>query len=384
MDADDDYWQRKRREAKHRPPRVKKTRVVPSVPTQQPIDLSQPLSKARRIDGESRFEAVRGDSKPAWETALKSEEISILQQQRRKQLMLARSKTLAAMRLSTGRVDAKPLTSACLVKDATRHATAVMESTLTPRQIGKQMPVPSPLTAAAKQALTAQADQHSLQQNIEFARGGFSNPHEDRKVCARKAGTWKNCADHNTTTTTTTRYMSRQRSIYEEAGLSSKDSGTYQRKAKPMEGRVPMWDEHRQCGFVLAESAFSKRWDMYTTLLLLYTAVFTPFQVTFLVAPSTKTFDSLSGDLVVFIMDQCVNFSFLLDTLLCFISPYATSNGMLVRNQWLIARRWACMHAHTHACVHACAPRYIQSWFLLDIVSIIPFGVPPLCAAQCW
>merc|ERR1719201_3224728 len=96
-------------------------------------------------------------------------------------------------------------------------------------------------------------------------------------------------------------------------------------------------------------SRFMKRWDQYMTCLLLFTAIVTPPEVCF----------SKSVELnVLFFINRIVDFSFLCDMGINFNLSYEdkTSNEMVYR------RSTIAMH-------------YLKTWFVLDLISIIPFDV---------
>ena len=89
-----------------------------------------------------------------------------------------------------------------------------------------------------------------------------------------------------------------------------------------------------ECGLVLdGDHAFFRWWDSYTVLLLMYTAAFTPFQVAFM---ANETTESLRNDpwlMTVFVVDQMVNLSFMVDIMFNFMLTYYSTSGTYVRNQ---------------------------------------------------
>ncbi|KAI8916565.1 hypothetical protein DFJ77DRAFT_483323 [Powellomyces hirtus] len=95
-------------------------------------------------------------------------------------------------------------------------------------------------------------------------------------------------------------------------------------------------------------SNFLKRWDMLSLLLLFFTASVTPFETAFL--PSTTTIDML------FLINRVVDLIFFFDMGVQIRTPYRDEQtGRLVRDGKSILMR------------------YLKSWFLIDLLSVIPF-----------
>ena len=94
------------------------------------------------------------------------------------------------------------------------------------------------------------------------------------------------------------------------------------------------------------QSSFTKRWDIYVALLLVYTAYVTPYEVAFL----TTKFNFL------FVLNQVVNLSFVFDMGKTFFTAYFDKDKMVLRGD-----------------LSAISCHYLRSWFLVDLVSILPF-----------
>ena len=90
-----------------------------------------------------------------------------------------------------------------------------------------------------------------------------------------------------------------------------------------------------------------KRWDVLMIILLLFTACATPYEVSFL----ETALDAL------FVFNRVVDFAFMVDIGLHFFLPFETPEGQTV-------------YSHSKIAVH-----YIETWFLIDFVSILPFDV---------
>ncbi|CAK4721454.1 hypothetical protein LEN26_007381 [Aphanomyces euteiches] len=111
-------------------------------------------------------------------------------------------------------------------------------------------------------------------------------------------------------------------------------------------------------------SQFRAGWDLFMIVLLIYTSVLTvrssaplqlalthwqPYEIAFV---ETVTVDGL------FITDRCVDASFLMDMIFNFMTPFVDKeNNQLVED------------------VRQIALNYLQGWFILDFVSIVPFDL---------
>jgi hypothetical protein len=113
--------------------------------------------------------------------------------------------------------------------------------------------------------------------------------------------------------------------------------------------------ETLKIGVVLnPDNSFFRFWDLYTVALLIYTAFFTPFQIAFLSEERSESGSIEISKVLLMILDQIVNASFILDMVFNFMLGYHGKSGTYVINQKLIARN------------------YLQSWFLIDLASILP------------
>ena len=115
-------------------------------------------------------------------------------------------------------------------------------------------------------------------------------------------------------------------------------------------------------------SPFKAVWDWVILILVLYTAVFTPYQTAFLLNEEETTMrlnrdastrtespeSSRANPLV--IIDLMVDLMFIADILINFRTTYL-HNGEVVMNQKMIAIN------------------YIKGWFLIDTVAAIPFDL---------
>ncbi|KAK3273174.1 hypothetical protein CYMTET_18566, partial [Cymbomonas tetramitiformis] len=95
------------------------------------------------------------------------------------------------------------------------------------------------------------------------------------------------------------------------------------------------------------KSKFFRTWDCITTLLLVFTAIVTPYEVAFM----RSKIDAL------FFFNRFVDSCFLLDMIFCFFLPYQKMDGAWETRLNLIARHYA------------------LSWFPVDVVSVFPFDL---------
>ncbi|KAF0694782.1 Aste57867_14380 [Aphanomyces stellatus] len=96
-------------------------------------------------------------------------------------------------------------------------------------------------------------------------------------------------------------------------------------------------------------STFRGGWDLFMIVLLVYTSVMTPYEIAFV---DVVTVDNL------FIADRVVDVSFFVDMILNFLTPYIDKETNQLMDE-----------------ISHITFKYIQGWFLLDFVSIIPFDV---------
>jgi hypothetical protein len=107
--------------------------------------------------------------------------------------------------------------------------------------------------------------------------------------------------------------------------------------------------------YIDPHTKFMKRWDPYMTLLLLYTALVTPYEVAFLGSPETWE-ERIADPLWVF--NQAVNISFAIDLVFnLFLSYTDETTGIMVNSSSAIVKH------------------YLSFWFWIDLASIIPFDL---------
>lgn len=99
------------------------------------------------------------------------------------------------------------------------------------------------------------------------------------------------------------------------------------------------------------------RWTFVTSMLLVYTALVTPYEVAFITEPATSE-DVSTADLVLWWINLVLDCCFMLDVLLNFITAYYDP----VKDVWVA--RWDAVISH-----------YVRGWFLVDIVSGVPVGL---------
>ena len=91
---------------------------------------------------------------------------------------------------------------------------------------------------------------------------------------------------------------------------------------------------------------FQSKWDMLMIILLVFTAIVTPWEVAFL----EPAWNFLYG------LNRVVDFGFLLDLVIQFFTPFYSDDDMgYVVDHWRIAKH------------------YLSGWFIIDFTSILPF-----------
>ncbi|XP_071812152.1 voltage-gated inwardly rectifying potassium channel KCNH6-like isoform X4 [Apostichopus japonicus] len=104
---------------------------------------------------------------------------------------------------------------------------------------------------------------------------------------------------------------------------------------------------------ILHYSPFKAVWDWIILLLVIYTAIITPYNAAFLLSPMDKS--SPTSPLT--IVDVIVDVMFIIDILINFRTTYVNKNDEVVSHPGKIA-------------VH-----YFKGWFLIDVVAAIPFDL---------
>ena len=108
---------------------------------------------------------------------------------------------------------------------------------------------------------------------------------------------------------------------------------------------------------ILHYSPFKAVWDWLILILVIYTAIFTPYSAAFLLnEPESHQMNPYSTD-PLRIIDLIVDVMFLIDILINFRTTYVNKNDEVVSEPGKIA-------------VH-----YFKGWFLIDVVAAIPFDL---------
>ena len=101
-------------------------------------------------------------------------------------------------------------------------------------------------------------------------------------------------------------------------------------------------------------STFMRFWDMAMVVALLFTAIITPVEVSFLDEGRYITF--------LWITNRCVDLCFLCDIFITFHLAYLDDSDPCSHAHWVFSKRYI-------------ASKYIRGWFTIDVVSILPFWV---------
>uniref|UniRef100_G3PNZ8 Voltage-gated inwardly rectifying potassium channel KCNH2 n=1 Tax=Gasterosteus aculeatus aculeatus TaxID=481459 RepID=G3PNZ8_GASAC len=110
---------------------------------------------------------------------------------------------------------------------------------------------------------------------------------------------------------------------------------------------------------ILHYSPFKAVWDWVILLLVIYTAIFTPYSATFLLSDQEEAAIQTCGYSCspLNVVDLIVDIMFLVDIIINFRTTYVNSNDEVVSQSSRIA-------------VH-----YFKGWFLIDMVAAIPFDL---------
>lgn len=101
---------------------------------------------------------------------------------------------------------------------------------------------------------------------------------------------------------------------------------------------------------------FCKSWDLFMVSLLLFTAAVTPFEVAFLGA---------NGIDLLFVINRCVDVGFIADMgVNFFLGYYDQAEATMIWNHKRIAKR------------------YLSGWFVIDLVSILPFDTVSMAMGE--
>ena len=113
---------------------------------------------------------------------------------------------------------------------------------------------------------------------------------------------------------------------------------------------------------ILHYSPFKAVWDWLILILVIYTAIFTPYVAAFLLNEPSSRSGSENGSSSRYndplnIIDLIVDVMFIIDILINFRTTYVNKNDEVVSHPGKIA-------------VH-----YFKGWFLIDMVAAIPFDL---------
>ncbi|UYV61478.1 hypothetical protein LAZ67_1004997 [Cordylochernes scorpioides] len=108
---------------------------------------------------------------------------------------------------------------------------------------------------------------------------------------------------------------------------------------------------------ILHYSPFKAVWDWIILLLVIYTAIFTPYVAAFLLNEERDKRNKKYGDDPLVVIDIIVDVMFIIDILINFRTTYVSANDEVVSQPSKIA-------------VH-----YLKGWFIIDVVAAIPFDL---------
>ena len=127
------------------------------------------------------------------------------------------------------------------------------------------------------------------------------------------------------------------RTIYRVSRLDCKGTQEFAEEDKDDIGRR---------NIVMNNGKLKTRWDLYIGLLIIYSVTAIPIEIAFSTEPSNA----------MYVFEICLDLSFFLDILITFRTAYYDTN-----------------HDYTETIPHNIYVRYLRSWFLIDLISTIPF-----------
>ncbi|XP_015836379.1 potassium voltage-gated channel subfamily H member 6 isoform X2 [Tribolium castaneum] len=109
---------------------------------------------------------------------------------------------------------------------------------------------------------------------------------------------------------------------------------------------------------ILHYSPFKAVWDWIILILVMYTAIFTPYVAAFLLnEPDNNRKNKKYGEDPIVIIDLIVDVTFIIDILINFRTTYVSGNDEIVSDPVRIA-------------IH-----YLKGWFFIDLVAAVPFDL---------
>ena len=97
---------------------------------------------------------------------------------------------------------------------------------------------------------------------------------------------------------------------------------------------------------LLPDDSFKIKWEMLIAIVLIFTAIMTPYRLAF----------SSGDDTTWVVINYVIDVTFFLDIILSFLSAYEDENDELVHDRCIIASS------------------YLKSWFFVDIISVLPIS----------
>ena len=104
-------------------------------------------------------------------------------------------------------------------------------------------------------------------------------------------------------------------------------------------------EQNKKKCMIYPNNALKANWDMIVTLILIFTCMVTPYRIAFVE----------EDDEFWTVLNTSIDFMFLIDMILCFVSAYYTDEFELIEDRKTIAMN------------------YLTSWFFIDFLAIFPF-----------
>eukprot|EP00356_Strombidium_inclinatum_P009827 CAMPEP_0170484938 /NCGR_PEP_ID=MMETSP0208-20121228/4305_1 /TAXON_ID=197538 /ORGANISM="Strombidium inclinatum, Strain S3" /LENGTH=255 /DNA_ID=CAMNT_0010758425 /DNA_START=570 /DNA_END=1337 /DNA_ORIENTATION=- len=130
--------------------------------------------------------------------------------------------------------------------------------------------------------------------------------------------------------------------------LAELEDATTKKKEKKSDKKLKKQDPdypNRLSCMVYPEEPFKNNWDLLITITLVFTCLVVPVRIAF----------SWEDDLKWMIINYTIDFVFIIDILITFNSAYYDDDFKIVDNRKILAKE------------------YLTSWFLIDVLAVIPF-----------
>ena len=143
---------------------------------------------------------------------------------------------------------------------------------------------------------------------------------------------------------------------------NSEEEGLWENAAIEDSSQVEFPKDGRRCPIFDPFTPYRVAWDLAMMGAILFVMIVTPFEMAFIADPGTFIrLPAAPSSVWLWCMNRLIDFGFFVDLLLAFNTAYFDeASGHWVTDRYVIARS------------------YLQAWFWLDLVSLVPYSVLPV------